>query len=132
MTEMMQMGRIFSGWIWVLVLPIVIFLGIIFFIWLARGSHRGLNIDRLRKSRTGDQSIQSQIMRLAFENGGRLTVTDVVLEMKLPIKQAEETLNNMVDGYRVRMEVKDSGTIVYEFTELINRKEGTRIGENIL
>ena len=99
---------------------------------VSRGSYRGLNLDRLRKSKTRDQHIQYQIMRLAFENDGLLTVTDVVLETELPIKQAEETLNNMVDGYRVKMEVKESGTIVYEFTEIINRKEGTRISKNIL
>ena len=129
---MMQMGRIFSGmgmfsgWIWVLILPVAIFLGIIFFRWLTGRSYRGLNLDRLRKPKTRDQPIQYQIMRLAFENGGLLTVTDVVLETELPIKQAEETLNSMVDSYRVKMEVEDSGIVVYEFVELINGKEGSR------
>ena len=35
------------------------------------------------------------------------------------MKQAEETLNEMVDGFRIKMEVTDSGIVQYEFTELI-------------
>ena len=64
-------------------------------------------------------------MVLALNNSGVLTATDVVIATGLSIKQAEETLNSMVDGYRIKMEVRDSGIIVYEFPELINGKKGT-------
>ena len=39
------------------------------------------------------------------------------------IREAEEVINGMVDGTHVRMEVEDSGLVVYEFPEIISRIE---------
>lgn len=58
-------------------------------------------------------------MQLARENEGVLTVTDVVLATSLSIKEAEVTLNDMVDGFRIKMDVADSGIVRYEFFELL-------------
>ena len=64
-------------------------------------------------------SIQREIFELAKHHKGKLTVTDVVLGTGLSLRSAEEGLNGMVDGYRIRMNIRDSGMIIYEFTELI-------------
>jgi hypothetical protein len=67
------------------------------------------------------QTHESEIFRLAARMKGRITLSDVVLETGLGLKQAEELLEGMVDGTHVRMEVSPRGIIVYEFPELIDR-----------
>lgn len=67
------------------------------------------------------QARESEIFRLAARMKGRITLSDVVLETGLGLKQAEELLEGMVDGTHVRMEVTARGIIVYEFPELIER-----------
>ena len=67
----------------------------------------------------GDET-DAQIFRLAQDHGGRLTVSDVVVSTGMTAARAEEALQRLTDGVRVRMEVKDSGRVVYEFVELID------------
>lgn len=69
-------------------------------------------------------SIRDQIIKLAYRQGGLLTVTEVVAETGLSFKKAEEALNGMVDFSRVNMRISDSGIIVYEFAEIL-AKGGT-------
>jgi hypothetical protein len=69
------------------------------------------------------RSIEGRIFRAAYKYRGRLTVSDIVLETDLSIKEAEEVINAMVDGTHVRMEVEDSGLVNYEFPEIIARLE---------
>jgi hypothetical protein len=70
---------------------------------------------------TRSRSIEARIFRAAYKRKGRLTVSDVVLETDLSIKEAEEVLNRMVDSMHVCMEVGDTGMVVYEFPEIIAR-----------
>lgn len=70
-------------------------------------------------SRPGN--LELRIFRLAHKLKGRITVTDIVLETGLGVQEAEETVNRMVDGMRVRMEVDGKGIVVYEFPEIIAR-----------
>jgi hypothetical protein len=70
------------------------------------------------------QSLEARIFRVAYKRKGRLTISDVVLETGLSIKEAEGTVNAMVDGIRVRMEVDERGLVVYEFPEIMARFEG--------
>ncbi|UCF96392.1 MAG: hypothetical protein JSV89_14575 [Spirochaetaceae bacterium] len=72
---------------------------------------------------TKSRSIEGRIFRAAYKHKGRLTVSDIVLETDLGIREAEEMINSMVDGTHVRMEVEDSGLVVYEFPEIISRFE---------
>ena len=67
---------------------------------------------------------EHQIFRLADKLKGRLTVSDVVVHTGLGIHEAEEAMNQIVDGYRVKMEVDDRGIVLYEFPEIIARYEG--------
>jgi hypothetical protein len=69
------------------------------------------------------QNLEARIFRVAFKRKGRVTVSDIVLETGLSIKEAEETLNAMVDGMRIRMEVDERGLVVYEFPEIMARFE---------
>jgi hypothetical protein len=69
------------------------------------------------------QNLQAKVFRIAYRRKGRITVSDVVIETSLGLKEAEELLNGMVDGLRVRMEVDPSGMVFYEFPEIISRFE---------
>jgi hypothetical protein len=70
------------------------------------------------------QNPEVRIFRLAFKRKGKITISDVVLETGMSIKEAEATVNAMVDGMRVRMEVDDRGLVTYEFPEIMARFEG--------
>jgi len=131
---MMQMDFMFSefGTVFGIVGMLIILATIFFALKLIRGL-----IERKKKepgkivsktSKMDTESFHAKIMKLALENKGVLTVTDVVVATGLSLKQAEETLNSMVDEYRVKMEVKDSGIIAYEFIEIINKKEMKKMG----
>ena len=69
------------------------------------------------------RSIEGRIFRAALKHSGRLTISDIVLETDLGIREAEEQINSMVDGTHVRMEVEENGLVVYEFPEIISRFE---------
>jgi hypothetical protein len=64
---------------------------------------------------------EARVFRLAYKRKGRLTISDAVVDLGLSIRQAEELLNSLVDGLRVRMEVTPNGLEVYEFPEIIAR-----------
>ena len=102
-----------------LFVPGVIFLGVTLLRRFAGLSKKGDVV----KSNLDIQSLQSEIMRLSLDKGGTLTVTDVVMATGLSIEKSEEALNNMVDGLRIKMEVRDSGIIVYEFPEIMKRTD---------
>jgi len=70
------------------------------------------------------QSLEAQIFRLAHKLKGRITLSDIVLETGLSLKEAENTVTSMVDGLRVSMEVDDRGLVIFEFPEIISRFEG--------
>jgi hypothetical protein len=69
------------------------------------------------------QNLEAKVFRIAYRRKGRITVSDVVIETSLGLKEAEELLNGMVDGMRVRMEVDPNGMVIYEFPEIISRFE---------
>ena len=119
MGSMFRGFGMFSGFFVILFILAVIFLGVLLLRGLTGISRKGA----LRKSKPDMQSLHSKIMKLALDKGGELTVTDVVMATGLSIEKAEEELNNMVDGLRIKMEVRDSGIIVYEFLEIIKRTE---------
>jgi len=73
---------------------------------------------------------EAAIYRLAFENKGRLTVSDLVLATGLPAKEAEALLDKLVDNTRIGLEVTDAGIVEYEFKEIARRfrKPGDEAG----
>ena len=71
------------------------------------------------------RSAQGRIFRAAYKHRGRLTISDIVLETDLSIREAEEIVNGMVDSTHVRMEVEDNGLVIYEFPEILARFEST-------
>jgi hypothetical protein len=72
-----------------------------------------------RFTNTASASPEAAVFRLAKRKRGVLTVSDVIVETGLNVSQAEELLQSLVDGVRVKMEVDQEGAIHYEFPELM-------------
>jgi len=68
-------------------------------------------------------ALQRRILRLAGKRGGSLTVTEVAADLNLSLPAAEKALVAMDDGFRVRSEITDEGIIVYEFPEVLHRRQ---------
>lgn len=64
---------------------------------------------------------QSDIFQLARKLKGRITLSDIVIETGVTLKEAETIIEAMIDGSHVTMEVRDNGRVVYEFPEIIDR-----------
>jgi hypothetical protein len=62
--------------------------------------------------------LQRQVLLLATEKSGTLTVTEVAASLNMSLTAAEGILEDMDDGLRVRSDVTSEGVIVYEFPEL--------------
>ncbi len=67
--------------------------------------------------------LQRQVLLLASEKGGELTVSEVATRLNLSLPAAEKVMDAMEDGLRVRSEITDEGLILYEFPELRPRKQ---------
>ena len=65
--------------------------------------------------------LESRVFALAYKLGGRITVSDVIIETGLGTKAAEALLDGLTDEVRVRMIVEDRGFVVYEFPEIADR-----------
>ncbi len=68
------------------------------------------------------QDPQARLYRLANRRKGRLTVSDVVIDLGVSVHEAEDLLDGIVDGRRVRMQVGPNGLAVYEFPEILARR----------
>lgn len=75
-----------------------------------------------RLPRSGSR--EARVYRLAAEKGGRLSVSQIVVEFDIPAQEAEQLLQGMVDNQRVRMEVDNAGRVSYEFPELLSDTPG--------
>ncbi len=69
------------------------------------------------------RDVESAVFSLAYRLKGRITLSDIIIETGLGMREAEEVANGMVDGMRVRMEVLENGLVIYEFPEIIARFE---------
>jgi DNA-binding IclR family transcriptional regulator len=60
-----------------------------------------------------------QLLALAAESGGRLSVTQVATRLGLEMTEAERALDGIVDGRRVDIQTDPAGRIWYVFPELM-------------
>lgn len=94
------------------------------------GTERASAVDEGRSARTpGGLSEEARIYRLAARFGGRLTVSDVVVEIGWSASDAEALLEHMTDSIHVRMEILDDGRVSYEFPELSRNRGRNAEGE---
>jgi ribosomal protein S27AE len=84
--------------------------------------HRSANQAREERRAALIAELQLEVLRLARERGGRLTVTEVAAALDWPLRRAEKVLISLDDGLRVDSEVSDEGVIVYEFREVLHSR----------
>ena len=106
------------GLIWLIVPALLVWVAVPVIRQLMHSARRGLRNSEPNRRLEGGQH-EATIYRLAKNRGGRITVSDVVVETGMSVSQVEETLHGMLDGVRVRVEVTDDGTMLYEFPELM-------------
>jgi hypothetical protein len=63
---------------------------------------------------------QLAVVRLAEQEDGQLTVTEVAARLGWSMDDAAATLRSLDDGVRVTTTVTDEGVILYDFPELIH------------
>lgn len=80
------------------------------------------SIRRERDEHAGAEQVQRQlqVLRLAAETDGSLTVTEVAARLGWPIDVAQSTLRSLDDGVRVTSTLTEEGIFLYEFMELIH------------
>jgi hypothetical protein len=88
---------------------------------------------RAREERRGAllAALQQPVLRLAGEQDGRLTVTEVASALNWPMRRAEKVLNSLEDGLRVCSDVTREGVIVYEFRELMHSGQKSLAAEEM-
>ena len=63
------------------------------------------------------------LFRLAKKLGGRVTLSEVVVETGMDLKVAERYMDSLVDEAHVTVEVDDMGRVIYVFPELMGENE---------
>ncbi|MCA9574146.1 MAG: zinc ribbon domain-containing protein [Polyangiales bacterium] len=86
-------------------------------------------------NRAGDAAIarakrkaELDVLRLAEQRGGVLTVTDVATELHMTSADAEQLLTNLAaDGARVSVDISSEGVVLFRFVELVGRGPKVRV-----
>ena len=69
------------------------------------------------------ESIERVILRLAKDNKGILTASEVALSANIPIEEAKKDLDVMVSKGYAELRVRQSGSLVYTIPDLMDRDE---------
>ncbi|MCI0412422.1 hypothetical protein L0222_06420 [bacterium] len=72
-------------------------------------------------------SREKEILRLAKQKGGELTLPDIVSETSMNTEEADEIMRELVVKRYVDMKITNQGTVIYEFFELVKDKPEERI-----
>jgi hypothetical protein len=85
---------------------------------LAAGHFRGRGRLARRREELRQQTIESEILRLAGQRGGRLTAVEVASDMAIPPEAAKEALDSLALREVADMEITESGVLVYAFHDV--------------
>ena len=83
--------------------------------------HRGHFMPDYRSRLPNEESVERVILRLAKQNKGMITVTELALEANIPLEAAKKDLDALVSRGIAEMRVRQTGTIVYTLPELMDR-----------
>lgn len=106
--------------------PLVIFLSLCLTVFLPLGGgfyllrSAGQNQKALQtsKSQLAHKTLRAEILRLAAENQGRLTVLEVTQAFALSAEQAEAALDRLALEHLAEHQLTDEGLLVYTFPEV--------------
>ncbi len=85
---------------------------------------RQVGSDQFPQNTRNESVPEAAIYRVAQKHGGRLTVSELIIDTGLPSEEAEKLLQAMSDGTHVRMDVSSNGVVWYEFPEIVSRAIG--------
>jgi hypothetical protein len=71
-----------------------------------------------RRDRLRQQTLEAEVLRLAEQRAGRLTLIEIVTEMAVSSDQAQLALDGLVTRELADIAVTDSGTLVYTFRDI--------------
>lgn len=87
----------------------------------------GVGIALVRNGRSRSKFVlQSEILRLAEEQHGRITVLEAAAAFGIPVEEAKGVLEAFVISGVADLEVSESGTVIYSFAELQRPEEKSR------
>jgi hypothetical protein len=69
------------------------------------------------------QTIESEILRLAGQRGGRLTAVEVASDMAISPEAAKDALDSLALREQAELEITESGMIVYAFHDVRHLQE---------
>ena len=76
-----------------------------------------------RKDQLRQQTLDAEILRLAGEHGGKITVVEVVRDLAVTPEAAKQALDAMHTRELAEIEITQSGVLVYAFHDLQRLKE---------
>jgi hypothetical protein len=84
-------------------------------------SHRGAQRRLVsRRDQLRQQTLESEVLRLAARRDGKLTVVEVVTELAVSPDAAKESLDSLMMRELAEIEIADSGMLVYVFRDIRN------------
>ena len=82
---------------------------------LLRGANRAGRLGGTRMRQLRQATIESEILRLAMLQAGRLTAVEVASTLALTQEEAKETLDGLVTREVADLDITDAGVLVYTF-----------------
>jgi hypothetical protein len=71
--------------------------------------------NRARLAELRERTIEAEVLRMAAQQGGRLTAVEVAAALALPPEAAKQTLDSLVERDLADIGVSDEGVVVYLF-----------------
>jgi len=85
---------------------------------LVRGARPGAGRLTKRQEELRRDTLQSELLRLAMQHGGKLTIVEAVAALALTPEEAKETLDALAVRGLADFEVTNSGVVVYVFHDV--------------
>jgi predicted DNA repair protein MutK len=92
---------------------------------IARHRRSGRRLDS-RRDQLRQQTLESEVLRLAAQRDGRLTVVEIVTEMAVTTEHAQAALDALVAREVADIAISDSGVLVYTFHDIQHLPEKSR------
>ncbi len=77
----------------------------------------------LEKKKALQGTREKEVIRLAQQKGGYLSIPDIVAGTSMSTIEADQIMREMTEKGYVNMQVTDSGVILYEFYEIAHRNK---------
>ena len=84
---------------------------------IARRLRSGRRLD-VNREQLRQQTLESEVLRLAGQRGGRLTLVEIMTDMAIDTASAQAALDALVMREVADVAVSDSGVLVYTFRDI--------------